>query len=366
MMLVSSGRPNEGEMCVVNSSRASAVTEFSTRDLAAARERASKEFVEHDIQVRGRGDLNFMMAVVPAPRMTLSRMTYGANVRLTAKPMGDCYDFNLLLTGASCAEQNGVATRGKRGRIGVALLPDASLGVDWSADATQYVVKVPRDLLEAHAAKLVGLTDPEAVLFDLAFELESSEGEALMNTIGFMFSEFGGGSLAVMPAVGRDLEALFLTQLLMTVPSQLTPMLRGGAIRPNSSRIRELVAMIDENPMVVGSVAELATISGLSVRAVQTGFRRATGSSPVEFLRHVRLDRARGDLVSGACSSVTETAGRWGFFHLGRFGVHYRERFGELPSETVRRISSRSSIKPRRSEEDLDTSPTRPVAESAP
>jgi transcriptional regulator GlxA family with amidase domain len=28
---------------------------------------------------------------------------------------------------------------------------------------------------------------------------------------------------------------------------------------------------------------------------------------------------------------------RWGFFHPSRFAQQYRERFGELPSDTVKR-----------------------------
>jgi AraC-like DNA-binding protein len=32
--------------------------------------------------------------------------------------------------------------------------------------------------------------------------------------------------------------------------------------------------------------------------------------------------------------SVTDTALRWGFSHLGQFSASYRQRFGDLPSRT--------------------------------
>jgi len=34
--------------------------------------------------------------------------------------------------------------------------------------------------------------------------------------------------------------------------------------------------------------------------------------------------------------TVTATAERWGFGHLGEFSVMYRKRFGESPSQTLR------------------------------
>jgi AraC-like DNA-binding protein len=34
---------------------------------------------------------------------------------------------------------------------------------------------------------------------------------------------------------------------------------------------------------------------------------------------------------------VTDVALRWGFLELGRFSVQYRQRFGEAPSETLKK-----------------------------
>ena len=34
--------------------------------------------------------------------------------------------------------------------------------------------------------------------------------------------------------------------------------------------------------------------------------------------------------------TVSEIAGGWGFTHMGRFSHYYSDRFGELPSDTLR------------------------------
>ena len=52
--------------------------------------------------------------------------------------------------------------------------------------------------------------------------------------------------------------------------------------------------------------------------------------------RALRLDAARQRLLDGACANVTEAALAVGFGHLGRFSEYYKERFGELPRQTLR------------------------------
>ncbi len=53
----------------------------------------------------------------------------------------------------------------------------------------------------------------------------------------------------------------------------------------------------------------------------------------------MRLNGVRDALWGGAAgTSITETAMEWGFYHLGRFSRQYKRMFGELPTETKKRI----------------------------
>ena len=69
------------------------------------------------------------------------------------------------------------------------------------------------------------------------------------------------------------------------------------------------------------------------------GFEKRLGVSPVRYLLHWRLDRARGELLDAApgTGTVTDIALRWGFGNLGDFAARYRSRFGELPRATLQR-----------------------------
>jgi AraC-like DNA-binding protein len=60
----------------------------------------------------------------------------------------------------------------------------------------------------------------------------------------------------------------------------------------------------------------------------------------MHYVRDRRLERARDQLAVALPSdgiTVTEVAERWGFGHLGNFSGSYRKRFGESPSQTLRR-----------------------------
>ena len=81
---------------------------------------------------------------------------------------------------------------------------------------------------------------------------------------------------------------------------------------------------------------DLARVAGVSLRSLYAGFKAFSGVSPMQYLKDLRLERARADLLAGK-GSVGSVALLWGFGHLGRFSADYRARFGESPSESLRR-----------------------------
>ncbi|MFJ3385105.1 MULTISPECIES: AraC family transcriptional regulator [unclassified Curtobacterium] len=108
---------------------------------------------------------------------------------------------------------------------------------------------------------------------------------------------------------------------------------------PRNARLRAMVEHVHANARETVTVADLAAVGGLSVRSVQEAFARVLGVSPLTYLRGVRLDHVRQDLLDLDPQSVTvgDVARRWGFAHLGRFSAVYLERFGEYPKQTLRR-----------------------------
>src|SRR5258708_17662446 len=86
------------------------------------------------------------------------------------------------------------------------------------------------------------------------------------------------------------------------------------------------------------SVTDLAAAVAVSSRTLQRQFQVFLGTTPGGALREIRFERARRGLLQGQHGTkVTPLAPRCGFAHFGRFSVEYRRRYGETPSQTLKR-----------------------------
>jgi len=86
-------------------------------------------------------------------------------------------------------------------------------------------------------------------------------------------------------------------------------------------------------------VTDLCKAAEVSERTLQYAFREVMGMTPVAYLTRLRLHRVRQALrlATHASTTVTKEAIRWGFWHFGDFSRAYKDCFGELPSDTLRR-----------------------------
>jgi transcriptional regulator GlxA family with amidase domain len=102
--------------------------------------------------------------------------------------------------------------------------------------------------------------------------------------------------------------------------------------------LRRSLEYIHDNAHLDITLSDIADAVNVTPRSVQYTFRRHLGTTPLEYLRRVRLERAHRELQAADPSSdtVMAIAGRWGFSHAGRFSRVYKQVFGLPPSRTLR------------------------------
>ena len=84
-------------------------------------------------------------------------------------------------------------------------------------------------------------------------------------------------------------------------------------------------------------------LGGVAGAIVGLARRRHRGCTPRQFLKRMRLFRAKDLLLRGdPGTTVTAAALHSGFSHLGQFSVDSRERFSESPSSTLRKARALS------------------------
>ncbi|GIH67909.1 AraC family transcriptional regulator [Sphaerimonospora thailandensis] len=313
---------------------------FHTGDLDEARALVGDAFAPHELCL-GRHQTRFdaRMNGAAFDRTGLYAVDYGGEALVTAPAWESCFLVTLPLTGAvevSRGREQVMTTP----EFGSVLTPTERMSMRWMTGAPHLVALFDRWALEAHLGGMLGRELHRPIRFSLGMDLTRPLARSWLSIIDLLRREAEtDGDLLSRPLALEHLEGLLMTQLLLTQPSNYTPAL---SLEPPCAapvavkRAMELIEAQAAEPLTVTDIAEAA---GVGVRALQAGFRRHVESTPTAYLRDVRLERARAELTGHGpgTATIADVARRWGFVHLGQFSRAYRERFGEAPSETLRR-----------------------------
>jgi transcriptional regulator GlxA family with amidase domain len=127
-----------------------------------------------------------------------------------------------------------------------------------------------------------------------------------------------------------------LLSLFLDCMAESLPVHRHVAADLDCARVRRIEEWIDAHYDEPIGIEDLARHVQVSVRSVQTAFRRLRGCTPMQMVMRRRLEAA-GDMLRCPMpqTTVTHVATECGFFNFGRFSRRYREMFGETPSQTL-------------------------------
>ena len=132
----------------------------------------------------------------------------------------------------------------------------------------------------------------------------------------------------------RQLRDMLLIEWFEALPSSIDTSALPTALARKSivDRACEVMLGSADEPL---SMLEVCRRAGTSRRNLNYCFQDVLGTSPLKYLRAVRLNGVRRELLSTS-PTVIDAAARWGFWHLGQFSHDYKQQFGELPSATLK------------------------------
>ncbi|WP_144960715.1 AraC family transcriptional regulator [Pseudomonas oryzihabitans] len=311
--------------------------QFLVADRDAACQGVSKVFKPHELKPVQRGEVvSASLHHISRGRLSLNRLEYGTDVDIDPQCLQDFYLVQIPLTGGADIHCGAVDFQSSP-QVAALLSPELPVRMRWYGGAAQLVLRLERADLEHHCAQHLP-QQGRLPQFDPRLDLGQAGGAYFLQLLGLLMDGLADPAHPIhQPLVLKQFESSLLNALLYGQPHSLHRQLEGTRERNVSPYfIKRIEAYIAEHLHEPLSVETLAEHGGVSVRTLFAGFRTYRGTTPMHYLRDLRLERVNEELRSGRVESVTDTAYKWGFAHLGRFAQEYKRRYGESPSETRR------------------------------
>jgi AraC-like DNA-binding protein len=267
-------------------------------------------------------------------RVSFHYIDYGTEVEVTA----DRLDFHLIqipLGGVSHIVAGAHAITATSHKAAVTA-PGGPVRMRYSAGNPRLMVRITPDLLRERLALATagGIVVPRKA--GATIDLTGGAGRSWRGLVELVMSDLERpDGLADSPLAADALQIAVVDGLIVSLAA--TPE-EAVAERSAPDRvIKRAVRLIEEHCDEPLGTPDIAEAVGVSIRALQTGFKKHLNTTPMAYVRQARLNRVRQSLSDGSVRSVTEAAAKWGIPHLGRLSGDYRAAFGETPSETLQR-----------------------------
>lgn len=315
---------------------------FYTEDPTEAAQLIGKALAANRLAVEGIGASDFAAALHGVRMRDVSLLYLDLHVAATLQVAhsGPYYAVHMPMNGRAVGTVHGTEVEANTIRAAVTNPGDA-LTLRFDHDSPQLIIRVEQDALERHLMRLIGRTLTAPLRFAPEFDLTTDAAMRWHGAIQLLHTEvFYAGSLVHGGRGIGPLEEFLMSSLLMIQDSSHSQLLNGATPQPGRRTVRRALDYLEAHLSETITMDELAEVVGASVRTIQQGFRDELGVSPMAYVRDRRLERARQELFDAQASdgvTVTAVAEHWGFNHLGSFAVLYRRRWGESPSETLRR-----------------------------
>src|SRR5258707_6937867 len=200
-------------------------------------------------------------------------------------------------------------------------------------------VTINGEAMRRQLATLLGRPSVEPLIFAPELALSQGYGRRLAWYLRLAIADFDSAdALPWDTRTTTQFEQVVLTGLLLSQPNNYSAALEDTA-KPAAPRdIKRAIDYLEGHLDLPVTVADLVVASQVPGRTLFQHFHDFKGTSPIRYLREARFERARLALLAAEPEeSITAIAINLGFTHLGRFAVEYRRRFGERPSDALRR-----------------------------
>lgn len=315
-----------------------------TQDINEVHDHMIRMFCPHDLHIEGGNPkIEFRHHQASLNSVTFNATDYGNNygrVVVNIPPMEQLYLVQFSLSGTAEITQGNARFDLRPGQMCV-LDPDEPVRQVFGEGYKHFTVKLAKSGLEAVLAQELGFRPGKLHFSSKPVPLQGA-AVAFARLVRTICDDMNDGvsafsHLRAASAVEQTLHRL----LLAAVPHNHADLFHSPASAAAPYYVRRVEEFIDANLCDPIALDEMIEVSGVSARSLHAGFRRFRDTTPMNYLKNRRLMLANRQLCAhvGSGQTVTQVALECGFTHLSKFARDYQDRFGELPSETLKQFS---------------------------
>ena len=311
---------------------------FTSSCVDEMRAEIGRNYCDHDLRVvRSDSDIIGKFFRFPMRGMTLNYLSYGAEVSIDAGDFESFYMVEFPLSGRVdhlALNEEYVA----HGQTGIVVSPGDYVRSTWSADCAQLMLQIEQDAIHRYLQNSLVQDVSSDLVFNHELNFASGAGAALFSYMRFLLEQaISDDSILLSTMIREEIEETVFAILLDRFDHNYSEQLHNERSLVLPRHVSKAYKYINANAKLAITNEELAQISGVSIRTLYAGFRKFLGMSPQSYLRIYRLDRVKEALeAADRPAHVNEIAQEWGFTHMGRFSIEFKQRFGTSPSDVLR------------------------------
>jgi len=302
----------------------------------------NRRLAQHQIKFHGHGHGEQACGYLNHTRfqnISLANLGFGAEVLIDGAQSLDDYYLQIVMAGKlDVMLAEGSFTVGPQSVLVINQRQHVQL--NHSPDCRKLIVRVGRDTVSQHLVQFLGRTTARPIEFSPFVPIDQPRVGSMVRTIEHIcleledpFSNIHTSSLA------RSFEDMLIDTLFTAVPhtymNRVCEML-GESGPEYLLRAERYITNHLQNDVTLDDIVKA---SGTSERNLYKAFKTYRSCTPVGHLKVARLRQARLELESfrNPTPTIAEVAMKVGMPHLGNFAGDYRQFYGELPSQTLRR-----------------------------
>lgn len=311
---------------------------FNTKDVNEACQWGNRTFQKSNLMKLQEDDLNLQVSYRDLGKISLGRMSYGGRALIEVENLKDFMMVQMPITGHEIIKKEGISYHSYN-QCGSILNSNEDIRLLHFKDTEKLILKVDNSLLNKHCQNLISRSLKDDIRFEANIDCTSLEGQKWEQTCEYVFQMLTTIK-DVPPILLTQYEELIATSLLLLQGNNYSHLIhqqKSQSVTPGF--IRKIEKYIEEHAHEPLTILNIAEYGGISTRTLYAGFKRYRNTTPMLYLKEIRMRNVFDELQHAQSNeiTVTEAAFKWGFNHLGHFSTDYKRRFGESPSETLLR-----------------------------